>query len=150
MAYFLFSSSSFPLSSSRFGGDCIKNLINKLFWALDGRFNSHVRGGCGTENVKNCSHLLELFIRHFVADAGDIFRFKNHVFCVAHMEDATDSIQNPFSPHKTLCSHGALYLNVSDNVSEVAQSIPVIEIFVLNKRILNKMHHTKMLKCLHF
>jgi hypothetical protein len=59
-------------------------------------------------------------------------------------------MQNLFSPHKTYCSHGALYLNVSEDVSYIAQSIPMIEIFVLNKRILKNIHHDKMLNYLHF
>ena len=125
-------------------------MVNKLLWALDVGFNSHIGGGCGTENVKNCSHGLEFFIRHFVADAGNIFRLKNHVFCNAYVKDMTDSMQNPFSPHKTYGSHGALYLNVSDNVFSFAQSIPVSEIFVLNKRILSKIHYDKVLFYLHF
>ena len=125
-------------------------MINKLLWALDVGFNSHIGGGCGTENVKNCSHGLEIFIRYFIADAGNIFRLKNHVFCVAYVKDVTDSMQNPFSPHKTYCSHGALYLNVSEDVFYFAQSIPVIEIFVLNKRILSKIDYDKMLIYRHF
>ena len=72
-------------------------MVYQLFWALDVGFNSYVRGGCGTENVKNCSHWLEFFIRHLIADAGNIFCLKNHVFCVAHVKDATYSIQNPSS-----------------------------------------------------
>jgi hypothetical protein len=59
-------------------------------------------------------------------------------------------MQNPFSPHKTYCPDGALYLNVSEGVFHSAQSIPVPEIFVLNKRILNKINHDKMLFYLHF
>jgi len=125
-------------------------MVNKLLWALDVGFNSHIGGGCGTENVKNCSHGLEIFIRYFIADAGNIFRLKNHVFCVAYVKDVTDSMQNPFSPHKTYCSHGALYLNVSEDVFYFAQSIPVIEIFVLNKRILIKIDYDKMLIHCHF
>jgi len=125
-------------------------MVNKLLWALDVGFNSHIGGGCGTENVKNCSHGLEIFIRYFIADAGNIFRLKNHVFCVAYVKDVTDSMQNPFSPHKTYCSHGALYLNVSEDVFYFAQSIPVIEIFVLNKRILIKIDYDKMLIYCHF
>jgi len=125
-------------------------MVNKLLWALDVGFNSHIGGGCGTENVKNCSHGLEIFIRYFIADAGNIFRLKNHVFCVAYVKDVTDSMQNPFSPHKTYCSHGALYLNVSEDVFYFAQSIPVIEIFVLNKRILSKIDYDKMLIYRHF
>ena len=125
-------------------------MVNKLLWALDVGFNSHIGGGCGTENVKNCSHGLEFFIRHFVADAGNIFRLKNHVFCVAYVKDVTDSMQNPFSPHKTYGSHGALYLNVSEDVFYFAQSIPMFEIFVLNKRILSKIHYDKVLFYLHF
>jgi len=125
-------------------------MVNKLLWALDVGFNSHIGGGCGTENVKNCSHGLEIFIRYFIADAGNIFRLKNHVFCVAYVKDVTDSMQNPFSPHKTYCSHGALYLNVSEDIFYFAQSIPVIEIFVLNKRILIKIDYDKMLIHCHF
>lgn len=59
-------------------------------------------------------------------------------------------MQNPFSPHKTYGSHGALYLNVSEDVFYFAQSIPMFEIFVLNKRILSKIHYDKMLIYLHF
>jgi hypothetical protein len=125
-------------------------MVNKLLWALDVGFNSHIWGGCGTENVKNCSHGLEFFVCHFVADAGNIFRLNNHVFCVAYVKDVTDSMQNLFSPHKTYCSHGALYLNVSEHIFYCAQSIPMFEIFVLNKRILSKIHHDKMLNYLHF
>jgi len=125
-------------------------MVNKLLWTLDVGFNSHIGGGCGTENVKNCSHGLEIFIRYFIADAGNIFRLKNHVFCVAYVKDVTNSMQNPFSPHKTYCSHGALYLNVSEDVFYFAQSIPVIEIFVLNKRILSKIDYDKMLIHRHF
>jgi hypothetical protein len=121
-----------------------------MLWALDVGFNSHVRGGCGTENVKNCSHGLEFFIRHFVADAGNVFRLNNHVFCVAYVKDVTDSMQNLFSPHKTYCSHGALYLNVSERVFSCAQSIPKSEIFVLNKRILSKINYDKLFFYLRF
>ena len=125
-------------------------MVNKLLWTLDVGFNSHIGGGCGTENVKNCSHGLEIFIRHFVADTGNIFRLNNHVFCNAYVKDVTDSMQNPFSPHKTYGSHEALYLNVSEDVFHFAQSIPVSEIFVLNKRILSKINYEKMLSYLHF
>ena len=125
-------------------------MVNKLLWVPDVGFNSHIGGGCGTENVKNCSHGLELFIRHFVADAGNILRLKNHVFCVAYVKDVTDSVQNPFSPHKTYGSHGALYLNVSEDAFRFAQSIPMFEIFVLNKRILIKIDYDKMLIYCHF
>jgi len=125
-------------------------VVNKLLWALDVGFNSHIGGGCGTENVKNCSHGLEIFIRHFVADAGNIFRLNNHVFCNAYVKDVTDSMQNPFSPHKTYGSHGPLYLNVSERIFHFAQSIPMFEIFVLNKRILSKIHYDKTLIYLHF
>jgi len=125
-------------------------VVNKLLWVPDVGFNSHIGGGCGTENVKNCSHGLEIFIRHFVADAGNIFRLKNHVFCNAYVKDVTDSMQKPFSPHKTYGSHGPLYLNVSERIFHFAQSIPMFEIFVLNKRILSKIHHDKMSNYLHF
>jgi hypothetical protein len=125
-------------------------VVNKLLWTLDVGFNSHIGGGCGTENVKNCSHGLEFFVCHFVADVGNVFRLKNHVFCVAYVKDVTDSMQNFFSPNKTYCSHGALYLNVSEAVFYFAQSIPVSEIFVLNKRILSKINYDRMLFYLHF
>ena len=125
-------------------------MINKLLWVLDVGFNSHIGGGCGTENVKNCSHGLEFFVCNFVADVGNVFRLQNHVFCVAYVKDVTDSMQNLFSPHKTYCSHGALYLNVSEEIFYFAQSIPMFEIFVLNKRILSKIHYDKMLIYLHF
>jgi hypothetical protein len=59
-------------------------------------------------------------------------------------------MQNPFSPHKTYCSHGALYLNVSEAPFHFAQSIPGSENFVLNKRILGKINYYKMLFYLHF
>jgi len=59
-------------------------------------------------------------------------------------------MQNPFSPHKTYCSDGALYLNVSEAISQFAQSIPMPEIFVLNKRILSKNNDDEMLFYLHF
>jgi len=62
----------------------------------------------------------------------------------------TDSIQNLFSPRKTYCSHEALYLNVSEAIFWVAQSIPMPEHFVLNKRILSKINYDKMLFYLHF
>lgn len=125
-------------------------MVNKLLWTLDVGFNSHIGGGCGTENVKNCSHRLEFFVRHFVADVGNVFRLKNHVFCVAYVKDVTDSMQNLFSPHKTYGSHEALYLNVSEAVFYFAQSIPVSEIFVLDKRILSKIPYDKTLINLHF
>jgi len=125
-------------------------MVNKLLWVLDVWFNSHIWGDCGTENVKNYSNGFEIFIRHFIANAGNIFRLKNQVFCVAYVKDVTDSMQNPFSPHKTYCSHGALYLNVSEEIIYFAQSIPMFEIFVLNKRILSKIHYDKMLIYLHF
>ena len=112
---------------------------------LDVWFHSYIRGGCGTENVKNCSHGLEVFIRHFGADARNIFRLKNHIFCNAYVKDVTDSKQNLFSPHKTYGSHGPLYLNVSEDIFHFAQSIPTFEIFVLKKRILSKNHQDKML-----
>jgi len=59
-------------------------------------------------------------------------------------------MQKPFSPHKTYGSHGPLYLNVSERIFRFAQSIPMFEIFVLNKRILSKIHHEKMLNYLRF
>ena len=120
-------------------------MVYQLFWGLDVGFNSYVRGGCGTENVKNCSHGLEFFVCHIVADVGNVFRLQNYVFCVAYVKDVTDSMQNPFSPHKTYCSHGALYLNVSEAVFHFAQSIPVPENFVQNKRILSKINYDRML-----
>ena len=52
------------------------------------------------------------------------------------MKDVTNSIQNPFSPHKTYVSHGALYLNVSEDFLHFAQPIPIFEIFMLNEKIL--------------
>jgi len=59
-------------------------------------------------------------------------------------------MQNPFSPHKTYGSLGPLYLNVSEDIFHFAQLIPMFEIFVLNKRILSKIHHDKMLNYLYF
>ena len=41
----------------------------------------------------------------------------------------TDSMQNPFSPHKTYVSHGSLYLNVSEYIFHFATSILLFEIF---------------------
>jgi len=145
-SFFIF----FPLFYSRFRGDCVKNLINKLLWILDVGFNRNIGRGLGTENVKNCSHGFEFFVCYFVADVGNVFRLKNYVFCVAYVKDVTDSMQNLFSPHKTYCSHGALYLNVSEAVFHFAQSIPTSELFVLNKRILSKNNHDKILFYLHF
>ncbi len=111
-------------------------MVNKLFWVLDVGFHSYIGGGCGTEDVKNCSHGLEVFIRHFVADAWNVFSLKNHIFCVAYVKDVTDSVQNPFSPHKTYVSHGPLYLNVSEYFLRFAQPIPIFEIFMLNEMFL--------------
>ena len=125
-------------------------MVDKLFWVLDVRFYGHIWGGCGTEDIKNGSYGIEFFVCDLVADAGNIFSFKNHVFCVAYVKDVTDSVQNLFSPHKTYCSHGTLYLNVSEDVFYFAQSMPMFEIFVLNKRILSKIHYDKMLNYLHF
>jgi len=52
------------------------------------------------------------------------------------VKDVTDSVQNPFSPHKTYVSHGPLYLNVSEYFLRFAQPIPIFEIFMLNEMIL--------------
>jgi hypothetical protein len=122
-------SSFFPLFSSVFRGDDVKNVVNKLLWTFDMRFHSYIGGGCGTEDVRNCSHRFEIFIRHFVADTGNVFHIKNHVSCVAYVKDVTDSMQNPFSPHKTYVSHGALYLNVSERLFQFVALILFFEMF---------------------
>ena len=92
-------------------------MVNKLFWALDVGFYSHIGGGCGTEDVKNRSHGFEFLIRHFVVYAGNVFRLNNHVSGGAYVQDVTYSKQNPFSPHKTYGSIEPLYLNVSEGSS---------------------------------
>lgn len=124
-------------------------MVYKLFWALDVGFHSHVWGGCGTEDVKNCSHGFEVFVCHLVADAGNIFSFNNHIFGGTQVQDMTYSMQNPFSPHKTYCSTEPLYLNVSECLFQFAPPIPMFKIFLLNKRILNQGYCGKMLNYLH-
>jgi hypothetical protein len=126
-----------PLFSTGFRGDYIKNMVNKLLWAPDVGFHSHIGGGCGAEDVKNRSHGFEVFICHIVADAGNVFRFNNHVSGGAHVKDMTDSMQNLFSPHKTYGSTEPLYLNVSKDIFHFAPPIPMFEILKLNKRIVN-------------
>ena len=73
--------------------------------------------------------MLEVFVCNFVADAGNIFGFKNQVPCITYVKDLTDSMQNLFSPHKTYDSHGALYLNVSEYIFHFTPPILLFEIF---------------------
>ena len=112
-------------------------MINKLLWAPDMGFHSHVGGRCGTEDIKNCSHGLEVIICHVVANAGNVFRLNNHVFSGAYVKDVTYSVQNLFSPHKTYGSIEPLYLNVSEHISHFESPIPMFKTFIINKRILN-------------
>lgn len=118
-------------------------MVNKLLWALDVGFHSHIGGGCGTEDVKNRSHGFEIFICHLVADAGNVFRFNNHVSGGAHVKDIPYSMQNPFSPRKTYCSTEPLYLNVSEGIFHFTPPIPMFKIFLLNKRIVNQIYDEK-------
>ena len=100
-------------------------------------FNSYVWEGCGTKNVKNCSHGLKFFISYFVADVGNRISLENHVFGFAYVKDLTDSMQNPFSPHKTYDSHGPFYLNVSEQFSSLCQSLFFLKFLMWIIRILN-------------
>ena len=143
-------SSFFPHFSSVFRGDYVKNVVDKLFWVLDVRFYGHIWGGCGTEDIKNGSYGIEFFVCDLVADAGNIFSFKNHVFCVAYVKDVTDSIQNLFSPHKTCVSHGPFYLNVSEYIFHFAALILFFEIFWIVYGILSRFCYCTLLNHMRF
>jgi len=124
-------------------------MVNKLLWAPEVGFHSYIWGGCGTEDVKNRSHGFEVFICHLVANAGNVFRFNNHVSGSAYVKDVTYSTQNPISPHKTYGSIEPLYLNVSEAVFHFASTIPMFEISRLNKRIISKTYCEKVLNYFH-
>jgi hypothetical protein len=118
-------------------------MVNKLLWVPEVGFHSYIGGGYGTEDIKNSSHWFEVFVCYLVTDAGNVFRFDNHVSGGAYMEDVTYSMQNPVSPHKTYVSIEPLYLNVSEDIFHFAPMIPKFENFKLNKRIVNKSHCEK-------
>ncbi len=81
---------------------------------------------------------------------GNILCFKNNVFRLAYVKDMTDSMQNPFSPHKTYDSHGSFYLNVSEHMLPICTTDSYFDYFYLKLNDLIDINGDKMLINLYF
>jgi len=59
------------------GGDCVKNLVDKMMWFFYVGFYCYIGGRCGSKNVENCSDRPKVFVHHFIANSREVFRLKN-------------------------------------------------------------------------